>query len=194
MSDHGGIAAAVRLHDRALRQLIVLSAVDAPPQPGDVRSTQPLRAHARSSGFRGREDRERQGWGQGLEPTGHGPTLSTRERAAPLSSTVSRPEPRGTLSSPDRHPSSGGSRTTLLRAQSDDPPSGADRRPSSGGRPTPSSGGSRTTLQRRQSDDPPAGAVRRPFCGASSGGGGAVVVLAGRQGSFPPSSSAMLWI
>src|SRR5690625_2281518 len=153
MSDHGGIAAAVRLHDRALRQLIVLSAVDAPPQPGDVRSTQPLRAHARSSGFRGREDRERQGWGQGLEPTGHGPTLSTRERAAPLSSTVSRPEPRGTPFLPRQTP-----------------------------------------LPRRQSDDPPAGAVRRPFCGASSGGGGAVAVLAGRQGSFPLSSSAMLWI
>src|SRR5699024_3507506 len=173
MSDHGGIAAAVRLHDRALRQLIVLSAVDAPSQPGDVRSTQPLRAHARSSGFRGREDRERQGWGQGLEPTGHGPTLSTRERAAPLSSTVSRPEPRGTPFLPRQTP--------LQRGQSDDPPSGADRRPSSGGRPTPSSGGSRTTLLRGQSD-------------AHSAVPPAVVVLAGRQGSFPPSSSAMLWI
>src|SRR5690625_4762740 len=85
------------------------------------------------------------------------------------------------LSSPDRHPSSGGSRTTLLRGQSDDPPSGADRRPSSGGRPTPSSGGSRTTLLRGQSD-------------AHSAVPPAVVVLAGRQGSFPPSSSAMLWI
>src|SRR5699024_11836246 len=114
-------------------------------QPGDVRSTQPLRAHARSSGFRGREDRERQGWGQGLEPTGHGPTLSTRERAVPFSSTVSRPEPRGTPFLPRPTPSSGGSRTTLLRGQSDDPPSVADRRPSSGGRPT--------TLDRWQTDE-----------------------------------------
>src|SRR5690625_1483556 len=119
------------------------------------------------------------------------PPASELRRSHPQSPGQSLAAP---LSSPDRHPSSGGSRTTLLRGQSDDPPSGADRRPSSGGRPTPSSGGSRTTLQRRQSDDPPAGAVRRPFCGASSGGGGAVVVLAGRQGSFPPSSSAMLWI
>src|SRR5699024_2687256 len=79
----------------------------------------------------------------------------------------------GPLSSPDRYPSSGGSRTTLLRGQSDDPPSGADRRPSSGGRPT--------TLHRGQSD-------------AHSAVPPAVAVLAGRQGSFPPSSSAMLWI
>src|SRR5699024_7421699 len=190
MSDHGGIAAAVRLHDRALRQLIVLSAVDAPSQPGDVRSTQPLRAHARSSGFRGREDRERQGWGQGLEPTGHGPTLSTRERAAPLSSTVSRPEPRGTPFLPRPIP--------LQRCRSDDPPAWAVRRPAIGGRPT--------TLERWQTDDPPSGAVRRPSSGgrpttlhrgqsdAHSAVPPAVAVLAGRQGSFPPSSSAMLWI
>src|SRR5699024_11402883 len=104
--------------------------------------------------------------------------MSTRERAVPFSSTVSRPEPRGTPFLPRPTP--------LQRRQSDDPPAGAVRRPSIGGRPT--------TLELWQTDDPPAGAVRRPFCGASSGGGGAVVVLAGRQGSFPPSSSAMLWI
>src|SRR5699024_11128958 len=111
----------------------------------------------------GREDGERQGWGQGLEPTGHGPTLSTRERAAPLSSTVSRPEPRGTPFLPRQTP--------LQQRQSDDPPAGAVRRPSIRGRPTTPERWQPDTLQRRQSDDPPAGAVRRPFCGASSGGG-----------------------
>src|SRR5699024_11118396 len=80
-----------------------------------------------------------------------------------------------------RHPSSGGSRTTLLRGQSDDPPSGADRRPSSGGRPTPSSGGSRTTLLRGQSD-------------AHSAVPPAVGGVAGRQGSCPPSGCATLWV